>query len=204
MQECPVERHRIQIETLRGQKIPQISSSRRSRPRRTWCSKKMRQSFLLLTLGPRQPLQLKPSRIIESESWLRPRLSPMQMHWGPSRMTCPSRVAPINRSISLLARKPRTRTTFTRPNSTCPASPKSNNREPCRSRMTSSGQDPPIATCRRSVIKFISRLKNSKTIKRMVMRKQNMELQIDGTKLKYLTKMEESLKRKREKREKIN
>ena len=70
--------------------------------------------------------------------------------------------------------------------------------------MTSSGQDPPIATCRRSVIKSISRLKNSKTIKRMVMRKQNMELQIDGTKLKCLTKMEESLKRKREKREKIN
>ena len=70
--------------------------------------------------------------------------------------------------------------------------------------MTSSGQGPPIATCRKSVIKFISRLKNSKTIKRMVMRKQNMEQQIEGTKLKYLTKMEESLKQRRERRGKIN
>ena len=58
---------------------------------------------------------------------------------------------------------------------------------------------------KRSEIKFISRLKISKTIKRMVMRKRRMEQQIEGTKLKYLNKMEESLKQpKRERRGKIN
>lgn len=58
----------------------------------------------------------------------------------------------------------------------------------------------------KNVIKFNSRLKISKMIKRMMMRKPNMERPIVETKLKSLTKMEESLKQllKREKRGRIN
>lgn len=73
-------------------------------------------------------------------------------------------------------------------------------------KMKSMGQNPRTATLLKNVIKFNSRLKISKMIKRMMMRKPNMEQPIVETKLKSLTKMEESLKQllKREKRGRIN
>ena len=183
--------------TPRSRRMLLQNSSLRRLILRTWCSKRMRQSYLLPTLQLRQLLR-HPGRPTGSAPWWRPRLSVMV----PISSRCLSKttllsMAQTSNSISLLGKARRIRMTFTRLRLIEARCRKNWSRDHSRSKMRWWSLQLQIDTWLKSATKYSSKLSSRMKIMK---RRPSTERLIDETKQKLRIKMEASSRqlRKRE------